>query len=401
MVKKLITVGPDNSLPESIKIPVASIEDAVSAVVTSNPTLKGEDGSNGKSAYQLAVESGYSGSESQWLTALEGSNGLSAYDIAKSGGYSGTEAQWLTSLKGVDGVSGKSAYEIAKAGGYVGTESQWVTSLKGTQGKSAYEVAVTSGFVGTEAQWVASLKGVAGTNAPGSNVLVLSAGNPVPDDTPIGTIIFYVNGDIETPTQNISISAPTFTGSTTSAASMTLTMPSDTSKGTLAILAAQVAGDTWSLPSGWVKVFAGPSNSRAILVAYAPAGVSANVFTAPGGTATRIVGSSFAVTGITGELVGSSKMDSTLDAETSTYKTAVPTAITFTKKGLGFIIYTTNMSTTNTVADGATTGTTQVGSSYTNLHIISKGITSDIPSETVTIAPGMSSNWPVYSIGVA
>ena len=81
-------------------------------------------------------------------------NGKSAYEIAKDGGYKGTEAEWLASLKGKDGtngsngVNGKSAYEIAKAAGYKGTEAEWLASLKGKDGSSctATELDDKSGY---------------------------------------------------------------------------------------------------------------------------------------------------------------------------------------------------------------------------------------------------------------
>ena len=60
---------------------------------------------------------------------------------------------------------GKSAYEIAVDNGFVGTEQEWLESLKGEyagQGLSAYEIAVKNGFEGTETQWLESLKGEKG-----------------------------------------------------------------------------------------------------------------------------------------------------------------------------------------------------------------------------------------------
>ena len=56
----------------------------------------------------------------------------------------------------VRGRPGKSAYEVAVDAGFVGTEAEWLASLKGD---SAYEVAVDAGFVGTEAEWLDSLRG--------------------------------------------------------------------------------------------------------------------------------------------------------------------------------------------------------------------------------------------------
>ena len=55
-----------------------------------------------------------------------------------------------------------SAYELAVENGFVGTEQEWLNSLKG---KSAYELAVENGFVGTEQEWLDSLKGDSGKDA--------------------------------------------------------------------------------------------------------------------------------------------------------------------------------------------------------------------------------------------
>ena len=64
-----------------------------------------------------------------------GKNGLSAYELAVQNGYSGTELEWLASLVGEVGENGKSAYELAVEKGYSGTEDQWLESLIGTDGK--------------------------------------------------------------------------------------------------------------------------------------------------------------------------------------------------------------------------------------------------------------------------
>lgn len=58
----------------------------------------------------------------------------------------------------VKGNPGKSAYQLALAHGFSGTEIEWIASLRGADGKSAYQVAVDNGFVGTEAEWLESLK---------------------------------------------------------------------------------------------------------------------------------------------------------------------------------------------------------------------------------------------------
>lgn len=165
------------------------------------------DGAPGKSAYEVAVENGFIGTETQWLASLKGRDGRdgvdgingtngkdgvngtngtdgapgkSAYQTAVDGGYKGTEAEWLLTLKGTDGVNGtngtdgtngKSAYQSAVDGGYTGTEAEWLLTLKGKDGKdgtngvdgvgkSAYQSAVDTGvFTGTEEEWLTSLKG--------------------------------------------------------------------------------------------------------------------------------------------------------------------------------------------------------------------------------------------------
>jgi len=116
----------------------------------------------GFSAYEIAVQNGFEGTEAEWLNSLIGPDGPSAYQVAVDNGFSGTESEWLESLVGADGLS---AYEVAVAEGFSGTASQWLASLKGDkgdQGDSAYEVALANGFVGTEAQWLASLEGQPG-----------------------------------------------------------------------------------------------------------------------------------------------------------------------------------------------------------------------------------------------
>ena len=52
-------------------------------------------------------------------------------------------------------IHGKSAFQIACDKGFTGTESEWITSLKGD---SAYEVAVQNGYSGTIQEWLESLK---------------------------------------------------------------------------------------------------------------------------------------------------------------------------------------------------------------------------------------------------
>ena len=146
-----------------------------------------EKGADGKSAFEIAVENGFIGTEAEWLESLKGKDGKDGVD-----GKNGQD--------GKDGIDGKSAYEIAIANGYFGTESEWLESLKGkngidgqpgkdgidgtngqdgkdgidgtpgTDGKSAYIIAVEHGFTGTETEWLESLKGKDNTDGqPGKD----------------------------------------------------------------------------------------------------------------------------------------------------------------------------------------------------------------------------------------
>lgn len=76
---------------------------------------QGVAGSDGASAYQVAVANGFVGDEAAWLASLVGSDGMdgsdgaegaSAYQVALAGGFVGTEAEWLASLVGADGANG-------------------------------------------------------------------------------------------------------------------------------------------------------------------------------------------------------------------------------------------------------------------------------------------------------
>lgn len=102
-----------------------------------------------KSAYDVAVENGFVGSEQEWLDSLKGKDGedgdsKSAYDIAVENGFVGNEQEWLDSLKGKDGnvLEAKSAYDIAVENGYVGTEREWLDSLVGKNGLGITNVTV-------------------------------------------------------------------------------------------------------------------------------------------------------------------------------------------------------------------------------------------------------------------
>jgi hypothetical protein len=93
----------------------------------------GKDGADGKSAYQIAVDSGFDGTEQAWLASLKGEKGDKG-DTGATGAKGEKGDPGATGAAGKDGAAGKSAYQIAVASGFDGTEQAWLASLKGEKG---------------------------------------------------------------------------------------------------------------------------------------------------------------------------------------------------------------------------------------------------------------------------
>lgn len=105
-----------------------------------------EKGKDGKSAYEIAVEHGFVGTEVEWLESLkgvDGKDGVNGKDGCDSRngvdgllGKDGKDgADGLPGRDGIDGIDGKSAYIIAVEHGFSGTETEWLQSLKGADGR--------------------------------------------------------------------------------------------------------------------------------------------------------------------------------------------------------------------------------------------------------------------------
>lgn len=159
----------------------------------------------GDSAYKIALDNGFRGTQQDWLDSLKGepgrqgdpgkdgvdiTEGGSAYEIAQAHGFEGTREEWLESLKGEPGeqgepgekgepgedgfgVDGASAYEIALENGFIGNIQDFLDSLVGEPGRdaqdgndglSAYQIAKEYGYTGTEQEWLDSLKGKDGND---------------------------------------------------------------------------------------------------------------------------------------------------------------------------------------------------------------------------------------------
>lgn len=97
-------------------------------------------GTDGKSAFEIAVEHGFVGTEAEWLESLKGVDGKDGCDgrngvdgLPGKDGKNGTDG--LPGRDGINGTDGKSAYIIAVEHGFTGTENEWLQSLKGADGK--------------------------------------------------------------------------------------------------------------------------------------------------------------------------------------------------------------------------------------------------------------------------
>ena len=94
----------------------------------------GTNGADGKSAYDIAVEHGFEGDESEWLESLKGEQGEQGpQGEPGTNGINGIDG--TNGTDGTNGVDGKSAYDIAVEHGFEGNESEWIASLKGETGE--------------------------------------------------------------------------------------------------------------------------------------------------------------------------------------------------------------------------------------------------------------------------
>ena len=207
------------------------------------PLLKGdrgEKGENGLSAYQIAQQAGFTGTETEWLQSLKGQkgdNGLPGKDAPKITDVTlnddqtqiiftlsdGTKLE--SSFKAPTAIPGKDGKDAPKITGVSYKDNQLVFTLsdnstisatlpdltgpagqKGSDGLSAYQIAVNDGFKGSEQDWLQSLKGakgdagIAGQNAPkitgvkfGNNQLTFT----LSDDSSISTPLELSNDDVK------------------------------------------------------------------------------------------------------------------------------------------------------------------------------------------------------------
>jgi hypothetical protein len=106
---------------------------------------KGEDG---KSAYDLWLEAGNTGTVDDFLDSLVGESGQSAYEAWLSVGNEGTITDFLIA------ITGASTYDIWIQAGHEGTMQDFLDDMTGD---SAYEVWLKQGHEGTEEDYLAWL----------------------------------------------------------------------------------------------------------------------------------------------------------------------------------------------------------------------------------------------------
>ena len=103
---------------------------------------------NGKSAYDIALDNGFKGTEKEWLESLKGEPGMKGEPFL----YKDFTKEQLDSLKG----------EKGEPFTYNDFTKEQLENLKGEQGENAYDLAKKHGFEGSEEEWLESLKGEKG-----------------------------------------------------------------------------------------------------------------------------------------------------------------------------------------------------------------------------------------------
>lgn len=127
---------------------------------------------SGDSSAAQGGSSGADGKDGVGIASVEttGSSASGGVNVVTISLTDGTSSKFNV-RNGYDGAAGKSAYEVAVDEGFDGTEADWLESLRGKpgsrggigpEGKSAYEIAVKEGFEGDELEWLDSLKGTPG-----------------------------------------------------------------------------------------------------------------------------------------------------------------------------------------------------------------------------------------------
>ena len=169
-----IFTGPTYTIQGSNYTNIGNAFTAVNTKLTSLQgqidALPGGGGADGKSAYDIAVDNGYTGSQSQWLASLKGDKG----DVGATGAQGAQGVKGDKGDVGATGAQGKSAYEVAVDNGYNGTAQDWLTSQSGN---SPYlDANPTTTSTGAKATGTGATALGDGAVADGDNNTVLGSG---------------------------------------------------------------------------------------------------------------------------------------------------------------------------------------------------------------------------------
>ncbi len=136
---------------------IAQIESELDAIEAEIEDLRESIPEAGKSAYQIAVDNGFQGTETEWLASLKGDPGA---PLKLLGTLSNTNQLPTTGNNAGDAwIVGENMYA------WDGTAWRKVNS-QGPEGKSAYQVWLAAGNQGTELDYLASIKGDKGEPGP-------------------------------------------------------------------------------------------------------------------------------------------------------------------------------------------------------------------------------------------
>lgn len=151
-----------------------SSNDFTTALKTKLETMRvGTDGRDGKSAYELARESGFTGTKEEWIESLKGQKG----DKGEKGldgqrGETGLQGVGIKNIQSLENgslritLTNDQIFETTSLKGERGEKGeqgiQGRQGIQGINGKSAYEVASDNGYTGSQTEWLQSLKGQKG-----------------------------------------------------------------------------------------------------------------------------------------------------------------------------------------------------------------------------------------------
>lgn len=126
--------------------------------------VRGLKGIDGKTAYDLAVDEGFQGSQKEWISSLEGT---SAYELAVQLGFEGSEEEWIESLHGHSVPAGGTAGQLLKKNSDTDFDYSWFTLVSTTSINvpvSITDWVADSAYEGYSYKAILAANGVTSTN---------------------------------------------------------------------------------------------------------------------------------------------------------------------------------------------------------------------------------------------